>query len=320
MKIMVTGSEGFIGTNLIRYLSNRYPTAEIVRVDALTYASQQPFEEAARFPLEEINIQDQSAVARVMKVHRPNVVLHLAAESHVCRSITGPKAFMMTNAVGTFNMIEEFKELNNGGRFIHVSTDEVFGELEESDDAFNEGTTVKPRSPYAASKAASDHIVQSYFHTYGVDAIVTNCSNNFGPNQHDEKLIPRTIGKILQGEPVTVYGSGSQIRDWLHVDAHAEALCLLIEKGKSGERYCIGGEMEMRNREMIELVYKVMEHILFKEIQRKMVNTKDRPTDDYRYAINPMKLKQLGWNSGKDDFFINLEKTVRSYVDPVREN
>jgi len=319
MKYMVTGGYGFIGSNLCKYLLEL--GKEVVLVDSLTYAANPSFlrkwafHNKINYQEEIIDIRDHLAVARAMQKHKPDAIFHLAAESHVCRSIAGPKDFVTTNVLGTFHLIEEFRQLWQGDkskRFIHVSTDEVYGELEMDEDPFSELTNVKPRSPYSATKAGSDHIVQSYFHTYGVPAIVTNCSNNFGPNQHFEKLIPATIQRLRRKKPVRVYGNGQNIRDWLWVDDHCEALYLLSHSGVTGEKYCIGGECEKTNLSIINSVFDAMKE-RHKGLELDIEFTNDRPTDDKRYAINCDKLKALGWKPSPN-LHENLLKTVDYYL------
>lgn len=317
--IMVTGGYGFIGSHLVRYLLSLNKT--VLVVDCLTYAANPEFvkkwaKEKQKPVLEEIvDIRDHLAVARLMSKYRPDTVFHLAAESHVCRSLSGPKEFVSTNVVGTFNLIEEFRQVhgdNSDKKFIHVSTDEVFGELKLSDDPFHEGTQIKPRSPYAATKASSDHIVQAYHHSYGINTIITNCSNNFGPNQHAEKLIPATILRLKQNKPIRIYGNGLNIRDWLWVEDHAKALVFLADKGQAGERYCIGGENEMTNLDIAHKVHAAME-VVWGGLNLDIEFTNDRPTDDKRYAINCNKLKKLGWAPSKH-FAENLIKTIDFYT------
>ena len=322
--VMITGAFGFIGSNLVKMWVEKYPFDKLILVDGMTYAARPEWlrgflkDKDARFKITEhiINITDQAAVARVMKETSPDLVLHLAAESHVCRSITGPKDFVMSNVVGTFNLLEEFYQLQDGAPdkwFIHVSTDEVFGELSEADPAFTEKTNIAPRSPYSATKAGSDHLAFAYFHTYGVPVIVTNCSNNFGANQHEEKLIPATINRILSGQPAKLHGDGLNVRDWLAVADHCEALMLLAEKGKPGERYCIGGEDESTNLEVVNAVHAAIIQVTGQAHDLELQFTNDRPTDDKRYAIDCTKLKALGWNPSKE-FWKNLLSTVRHYL------
>lgn len=317
--IMVTGGYGFIGSHLVRYLLSQGHS--VLVVDSLTYAANPKFvkdwakEKNKPFTEEIIDIRDHLAIARLMNKYRPEVVYHLAAESHVCRSISGPKDFVTTNVLGTFNLIEEFRQVHGDDKtkkFIHVSTDEVYGELTPSDPPFSETTLVKPRSPYAATKASSDHIVQSYFHSYGVNTIITNCSNNFGPNQHTEKLIPATIKRLINKKPIRIYGNGMNIRDWLWVEDHAKALVLLSEKGVPGERYCIGGENELTNLDIAHRVHSAMVTV-WGSIELDIEFTNDRPTDDRRYAIDCTKLKKLGWEPSHN-FAQNLFKTIEYYT------
>jgi len=317
--IMVTGGYGFIGSHLVRYLLSQGHS--VLVVDSLTYAANPKFvkdwakEKNKSFTEEIIDIRDHLAIARLMNKYRPEVVYHLAAESHVCRSISGPKDFVTTNVLGTFNLIEEFRQVHGDDKtkkFIHVSTDEVYGELTPIDPPFSETTLVKPRSPYAATKASSDHIVQSYFHSYGVNTIITNCSNNFGPNQHTEKLIPATIKRLINKKPIRIYGNGMNIRDWLWVEDHAKALVLLSEKGVPGEKYCIGGENELTNLDIAHRVHSAMVTV-WGSIELDIEFTNDRPTDDRRYAIDCSKLKKLGWEPSHN-FAQNIFKTIEYYT------
>jgi dTDP-glucose 4,6-dehydratase len=268
-----------------------------------------------------VDLRDRNQIAIVMKLVRPDLIINLAAASHVCNSITDPSEFMSSNIMGTFNLLDEFRLLNNGGRFIQISTDEVFGELFETmsedtlrDEKFDENWPISPRSPYAASKASADLICLAYYQTYGTDLIVTNCSNNFGPFQHKEKLVPSAISRILKSEPIRLYGDGSHIRDWIFVMDHCSAIDTIIEKGDPGERYCIGGDNELTNIEMCEQILLCMDELLGTKPGGSFEFTNHRPTDDYRYAIDCSKLKSLGW-SPSINFKENLLNTCKWYVE-----
>lgn len=331
-KILITGGCGFIGSNLLRYWLRNYQDDLIINVDALTYAARPAWVEELlneqpelqqNLINERINIQDQNALSRVMRKYEPDHVIHLAAESHVCRSIAGPHDFIHTNIVGTFNLLEEFKSSRKGkdGRFLYVSTDEVFGQLTEHEPKFFEGTPIKPRSPYAASKASGDLLVQAYYETYGLNTVITNCSNNYGPNQHEEKLIPRTISRFMNRELMTIYGTGEQIRDWISVEDHCTAIDIAFHKGKSGERYCVGGSQELKNIEVIDMVNSKLEKLTgMKSVGYTLTN--DRPHDDFRYAIDSSKLKGLGWicPTGIDYFSEMLGYTIKWYLRDYKES
>lgn len=320
--IAVTGGLGFIGSNFVRYWIKKYPDDKIVVMDAGTYAARPGYLKDVNdlFVMEWIDIRDQAALGKVFAKHRPDHIFHFAAESHVCRSISGPRDFVTTNIVGTFNLLEEFRALHKPdpacwpNRFIHVSTDEVFGQLGYGEPRFNEGSDIKPRSPYAASKAASDLLALSYHSTYGMSVTVTNCSNNYGPNQHEEKLIPSVIRSLMRGEAIQVYQDGKQVRDWIHVDDHCRALDVIFHKGWPGNRYCIGGDKERTNLQTIDEVSNSLSWVLGKSVAAQLMYTNSRPTDDRRYAVDSFKLKSIGWGpSIEHDLLLN--KTVRWYLD-----
>lgn len=320
--VMITGGFGFIGTNLVKYWREKYPDDHILVVDAVTYAAMpETVREFGDIMEEVIDICDRAAVKNVIHKYQPDIILHLAAESHVCRSIIGPQAFMTTNIMGTFNLLEEWREFWDcdwDHPFIHVSTDEVFGELEPDDDPFTEGNPVAPRSPYAASKASSDLIALAYYQTYKLPVRVTNCSNNFGHGQHEEKLIPATVKRILEGHAPRIYGDGLQVRDWLHVDDHCAALDLIAHKGVNGERYCIGGDNEMRNIDLVAMIHVLMNNMaMLTHLDNAAFHVEHlpdaRPTDDRRYAIDSSKLKALGWEGSHQRFKANLMATVQHY-------
>lgn len=319
-KLLVSGGQGFIGSNFLKHLIKKYPKDKIVNVDAFTYAARPSLldvEETPHVSTVKVNLQDQLAVKRLLEKEQPDHIFHLAAESHVCRSISGPKDFVMTNIVGTWNLIEEAKSVwanAKNNRFVHISTDEVFGQLTRKDKPFTEKTPVAPRSPYSASKASADHLVQAYHETYGLNTVITNCSNNYGVNQHAEKLIPKTICRIFQRQAVDVFQTGKQVRDWLYVDDHCQALITAFEKAVPGERYCIGGDKELENIQLVEMIYDIIHDLFPKDGYVLKIDYKDsRPTDDMRYAIDNRKIKRLGWSPDTKHFKQNLQYTILWY-------
>lgn len=323
MKILVTGGCGFIGSAVVRKAIAR--GIEIVNLDALTYAGcLDNVASVANSPLyafEHADICDRPALDRIFKTHQPDAVLHLAAESHVDRSIDGPLAFLNTNIMGTGTLLEAARaywEVNGrpaGFRFHHVSTDEVFGSLGETG-AFTEETPYSPRSPYSASKASSDHLVRAWHETYGLPVVLTNCSNNYGPYQFPEKLIPVVILKALAGQPIPVYGKGENVRDWLHVEDHAEALLTVLLNGENGRSYNIGGDSEARNIDLVRMLCEILDRLSPAAHPHADLITyvTDRPGHDQRYAIDPTRVRtELNW---KPSYTLaeGLEQTVDWYL------
>lgn len=309
MKLLVTGGSGFIGSNFIRYILHTYPTYSVVNLDALTYAGNQEnladLSNEGRYSFVHGSICDDALVNSIMK--DVDIVVNFAAESHVDRSIDNPKEFILTNIVGTYTLLQSAL-LHNKKRFHHISTDEVYGQLSDTDVPFSEGTPYDPRSPYSASKASSDHLVSSYFHTYGLPVTISNCSNNYGPYHFPEKLIPLAITNVLTGKKIPVYGDGMQIRDWLHVEDHCRAIDVIIHKGKIGETYCIGGNSEYTNKDLLQKILKIMgvTEDVFEYV-------KDRAGHDRRYAINFSKIKnELRWEP-QITIDVGLKKTVTWY-------
>ncbi len=328
MKILLTGGAGFIGSAVVRQLI-RETDHEVINVDKLTYAGNlESLAEAGDSPrhhFEQVDICDADEVRRVFETHQPDAVMHLAAESHVDRSIDGPGAFIQTNVVGTFTLLHAARGYWSGlgdaakqaFRFHHVSTDEVYGSLGATG-YFTEETPYDPRSPYSASKAASDHLARAWHHTYGMPTIVTNCSNNYGPYHFPEKLIPLVILNAKAGKPLPVYGKGDNIRDWLYVDDHARALRLVLEKGQPGETYNIGGHNERTNLDVVQGICRLLDELLPDSPQvphEKLITfVADRPGHDQRYAIDAGKIeRELGWTPA-ETFETGLKRTVAWYL------
>lgn len=327
-KLLVTGGAGFIGTNFVHYWLKQYPDTRLIVLDALTYAGRyenlQPLEGQENFRFVEGDILNQPLVEQLLRDEHIETIVHFAAESHVDRSIYGPDAFLKTNIDGTHSLLKAAKtvwldEKNKGEhRFHHVSTDEVYGTLNADDPAFSETTPYAPNSPYAASKAASDHIVRAYQHTYGLNTTTSNCSNNYGPYQYPEKLIPLAISNLLQGKPVPIYGDGQQIRDWLYVDDHNRGIDLIIRQGRLGETYNIGGNNEQTNLNLIHTLCTLLDerfpdspHVPHKN---QITYVTDRPGHDRRYAIDNSKIcTELGYNPA-ETFQSGLAKTLDWYL------
>jgi dTDP-glucose 4,6-dehydratase len=325
VKLLVTGGAGFIGSAVVRLAVAR--GHEVVNLDAMTYAACEanvaPVARSNHYTFEQADIRDRAALERVFATHRPDAVMHLAAESHVDRSIDGPGDFILTNINGTYNMLEAARSFWIGQgrpeafRFHHISTDEVFGSLGPTGQ-FTEDTPYDPRSPYSASKAASDHLVRAWHETYGLPVVLTNCSNNYGPYHFPEKLIPVAILNALHGRPIPVYGKGENVRDWLYVEDHADALLLVVQKGAVGRSYNIGGENERRNIDLVRTICALLDEMKPKaqgSYADQITFVTDRPGHDARYAIDPSRIREeLGWRPSVT-VEEGLRRTVRWYLD-----
>jgi len=323
MNVLVTGGAGFIGSNLLQLLVPAHPEHNFLNLDKLGYAgnlqSLREIESAANYGFEQLDLVDNSAVVATIESFRPDLVIHLAAESHVDRSIHGPRAFVESNIVGTFNLLEACRQHWAGDatkRFHHVSTDEVYGSLGD-EGFFTEETAYDPSSPYSASKAASDHLVRAYSRTYGMNVTVTNCSNNYGPRQFPEKLIPLMILNCLDRKPLPVYGEGLNVRDWLYVDDHCRAIWKVATAASAGQTYNIGGNAERTNKEMVHAICRVVAQKIGVdegELTALITRVADRPGHDHRYAIDASKMKNdLGWEP-IETLESGLEKTVDWYL------
>jgi len=324
-RLLVTGGAGFIGSNFIRYWIDRHPEDRVVNLDALTYAGNPEnladIEAAPGYRFEHGDITDGVCVAGVFADEGIDTVVNFAAESHVDRSILGPEAFISTNVQGTFTLLEAAREawrdFSGGQRFLHVSTDEVYGSLTANDAPFTESRAYAPNSPYSATKAASDHLVRAWHHTWGLPVLTTNCSNNYGPYQFPEKLIPLVILNALEGKPIPVYGDGQNVRDWLYVEDHCRGIEAVIERGIPGEVYNIGGDNEWRNIDIVNLICDRLNELQPGQADYRDLITlvKDRPGHDRRYAIDAAKIRhELGWEP-RHDFRSGIEQTLRWYLD-----
>lgn len=337
MKILVTGGAGFIGSAIIRHIIQNTQDS-VINLDNLTYAgnleSLIDVAESDRYVFEKVDICDGAELNRVFSKYKPDAVMHLAAESHVDRSIDGPAEFIQTNIVGTYTLLEAARSYWNtlpelpkdSFRFHHISTDEVYGDLEGPEDLFTEETPYAPSSPYSASKASSDHLVRAWLRTYGFPTVVTNCSNNYGPYHFPEKLIPLVILNALEGKSLPIYGKGNQVRDWLYVEDHARALYKVVSEGKVGETYNIGGHNEKQNIEVVHTICDLLEELVPDNIHSKQSGNlegfkglisyvKDRPGHDIRYAIDASKIeKELGW-APEESFESGIRKTVKWYLE-----
>jgi len=331
MKIIVTGGAGFIGSAVIRHLLDT--TQDVVlNIDKLTYAgnlaSLGDYQQNERYQFQQIDICDSDSLTKVIASFKPDAIMHLAAESHVDRSIDGPAAFMQTNIIGTYNLLEASKsywltlteEQKSAFRFHHISTDEVYGDLEGPEDLFTEQTSYQPSSPYSASKASSDHLVRAWQRTYGLPTVITNCSNNYGPYHFPEKLIPLVIINALHGKELPIYGTGQQIRDWLYVEDHANALVTVMKKGKVGDTYNIGGHNEKTNLDVVQSICDVLNTLItdkpnnITDFKSLITFVADRPGHDLRYAIDASKIQNdLDWTP-KETFETGLLKTVQWYL------
>jgi dTDP-glucose 4,6-dehydratase len=327
MKILVTGGAGFIGSAVIRHIIKN-TNDSVINLDKLSYAgnleSLLDVSDSERYNFEQVDICDSIELERVFAKHSPDAVMHLAAESHVDRSIDGPAAFIQTNIVGTYTLLEAARQYwleldvkqKSVFSFHHISTDEVYGDLDGTTDLFTETTPYEPSSPYSASKASSDHLVRAWLRTYGLPTIITNCSNNYGPYHFPEKLIPLVILNALDGKPLPIYGEGNQVRDWLYVEDHARALYKVVTKGNIGETYNVGGHNEKQNIDVVETICQLLNELVPQktDYQDQIVFVKDRPGHDLRYAIDASKIeRELGWKP-EETFESGLRKTVEWYL------
>jgi len=331
-KILITGGAGFIGSAVIRHIINNTDHS-VINVDKLTYAgnleSLTSIENNERYTFEQVDICDANEIKRVFNKHQPDIVMHLAAESHVDRSIDGPGEFIQTNIIGTYVLLEEARDYwsnldsdkKDNFRFHHVSTDEVYGDLEGTDDLFTEDTPYAPSSPYSAAKASSDHLVRAWQRTFKFPTLITNCSNNYGPCQFPEKLIPLIILNALEGKDLPIYGNGKQIRDWLYVDDHARALLHVALTGKISETYNIGGHNELQNIDVVKTVCRILDELVpskldgIEQYEQLITYVGDRAGHDVRYAIDATKIaNELNWMPD-ETFATGIKKTIEWYLD-----
>jgi len=324
--ILITGGAGFIGSALVRNIIQKTEHS-VINVDKLSYSgnlqSLESIEESKNYTFEQVDICDEKELHRIFKENQPDIVMHLAAESHVDRSIDGPSDFIQTNIVGTFNLLEQSKnywqslegDKKGNFRFLHVSTDEVYGDLAVTSNSFSEDSTYSPSSPYSASKASSDHLVRAWYRTYDLPVLITNCSNNYGPYQFPEKLIPKMISKILNNKKMPIYAKGQNSREWIHVRDHCEALFMLYLKGKSGESYNVGSGINYKNIDLVKYIIKIFKQKKIKIGNKaKIIFVKDRPGHDFRYALNSRKIfKKIKWKS-RTNVKKGLSETIDWYL------
>ena len=315
MNVLITGGLGFIGSNLFNFMREKYPDYKLVILDSCTYAADENnINDCESKRIIKFSITDRRRLFSLFENYKFTHVIHLAAESHVDNSIENPMEFINTNVIGTANLLDASVK-HNVKLFYHISTDEVFGQLGETG-SFNETTPYDPRSPYSASKAASDHLVRAYYHTYKLPVVISNCSNNYGPNQHIEKLIPKVIKNILDGKQIPIYGDGSNVRDWLYVTDHVEAIDLIVNNGRIGETYCIGGDNETTNLEITKLICKKVDEVMMwdKKSEDLITFVEDRKGHDFRYSIDYTKINnELGWKP-KVGITEGIEKTINYYL------
>lgn len=313
MRVLVTGGLGFIGANLVHYWENKYPEDTILNIDSYTYAANEKALDNCKTETFNIDIRDRNKVVSAFKDFKPELVIHLAACSHVDRSISSPLEFVETNVLGTFHLMEASNAVEVK-RFHHVSTDEVYGSLKTNDPKFTEKTAYDPSSIYSASKAGSDHLVRAWFRTHKFPATISNCGNNFGPWQNEEKLIPKAINCFKNGHELSVYGNGENIRDWIFVEDHVKAIDAIIKKSPDGHTYNVGANCEKTNLEIINDIIFLMEKRNGYSNLKELINfVEDRPGHDYRYALSSEKLESLGWKASKN-YKENLAKTIDWYL------